>query len=122
MFATPRNADRNFNQLVVGIGHKIVPEAIESVRGDTFVVETDIDYPTESNLIGDGLRMVVTVAAKLAKEQGVGTGWRQFHGLVLKNIGVQGDRKSVARTCQEGLCGATETRLSENYWPKPSDG
>ena len=33
------------NQLVVRAGHTIVPEAIESVRGDTFVVETNIHYP-----------------------------------------------------------------------------
>jgi hypothetical protein len=72
------------NRLVVSVGHTMVPEAIESVRGDTFVVETNIHYPTESNLIGDGLRKVVTVAAKLAKEQGE-TGWRQ-HDHLLKNI------------------------------------
>jgi transposase, IS5 family len=72
------------NRLVVGVGHKMVPEAISSVRGDTFVVETNIHYPTESNLIGDGLRKVVTVAAKLAKEQGE-TGWRQ-HVHLLKNV------------------------------------
>jgi transposase, IS5 family len=72
------------NRLVVGVGHKMVPEAIESVRGDTFVVETNIHYPTESSLIGDGLRKVVTLAAKLSKEQG-GTEWRQ-HGHVLKNV------------------------------------
>ena len=55
------------NRLVVGVGHKMVPEAIASVRGDTFVVETNIHYPTESSLIGDGLRKVVTLAAKLAR-------------------------------------------------------
>ena len=30
-----------------------------------FVVETNIHYPTESSLIGDGLRKVVTLAARL---------------------------------------------------------
>ncbi len=72
------------NRLVVGVGHVMVPEAIESVRGDTFVVETNIHYPTESSLIGDGLRKVVTLAAKLAKEKGE-AGWRQ-NGHLLKNI------------------------------------
>jgi transposase, IS5 family len=46
------------------------------VRGDTFVVETNIHYPTESSLIGDGLRKVVMLAAKLAGDNGL-PGWRQ---------------------------------------------
>jgi transposase, IS5 family len=54
---------QQINQLVVGAGHALVPEAIASVRGDTFVVETNVHYPTESSLIGDGLRWVVTLAA-----------------------------------------------------------
>jgi len=72
------------NQLVVGAGHVLAPEAIESVRGDTFVVETNIHYPTESSLIGDGLRKVVTLAAELAEQHGE-SDWRQ-HGHLLKNV------------------------------------
>ena len=72
------------NQLIVAAGHELVPEAIEAVRGDSFVVETNIHYPTESSLIGDGLRKVVTLAAELAEEHGL-SGWRQ-HQHLLKNI------------------------------------
>src|SRR5476649_562551 len=34
------------------------------------LVETNVHYPTESSLIGDGLRKVVTLAATLAAEYG----------------------------------------------------
>src|SRR6266436_8574463 len=71
------------NQLIVAAGHALVPEAIKAVRGDSFVVETNIHYPTESNLIGDGLRKVITLAARLAKEHGV-LGWRQHEHLLHK--------------------------------------
>lgn len=64
------------NDLIVRAGHTLEPQAIEAVRGDTFVVETNIHYPTESSLIGDGLRKVVTLAARLAAAQGL-PGWRQ---------------------------------------------
>ena len=64
-------------------GHELEPQAIESVRGDTFVVETNIHYPTESSLIGDGLRKVVTLAAALAAEHGL-PGWRQHEHLLKK--------------------------------------
>ena len=72
------------NQLIVAAGHALVPEAVEAVRGDSFVVETNIHYPTESNLIGDGLRKVVCLATELAEKHGL-VGWRQ-HEHLLKNI------------------------------------
>jgi transposase, IS5 family len=77
---------KKINDLVVAAGHQLEPQAIEAVRGDTFVVETNIHYPTESSLIGDGLRKVVTLAAALAALHGQ-PGWRQ-HGHVLKNVKV----------------------------------
>jgi IS5 family transposase len=78
------------NRLVVAAGHKLVPEAIQAVRGDTFVVETNIHHPTESSLIGDGLRKVLPLATELAEQQGL-SGWRQ-HEHILKNV-----RKLVQR-------------------------
>ena len=67
---------KKINDVIVRAGHALEPQAIESVRGDTFVVETNVHYPTESSLIGDGLRKVLTLAARLAGEQGL-PGWRQ---------------------------------------------
>jgi hypothetical protein len=72
------------NHLVVATGHKLAPAAIETVRGDTFVVETNIHYPTESTLIEDGLGKVVTLAAALAKAH-ARPGWRQ-HEHLLQNV------------------------------------
>src|SRR5476651_2500182 len=57
---------KKINDLIVQTGHALEPEAIESVRGDTLVVETNIHYPTESTLIGDGLRKIVLLATLLA--------------------------------------------------------
>jgi hypothetical protein len=61
----------------------LAPQAIAAVRGDTFVVETNIHYPTESSLIRDGLRKVVTLAAALAVRHGQ-PGWRQHEHLLKK--------------------------------------
>ena len=69
------------NHLLVAAGHQLAPKAIEAVRGDTFVVETNIHYPTESSLIYDGLRKVATLAAALAVKHGQ-SGWRQHEHLV----------------------------------------
>ena len=75
---------KRINDLVVKAGHALEPKAIAAVRGDTFVVETNVHYPTESTLIGDGLRKILPLAAELAAENGL-EGWRQ-QGHVLKNV------------------------------------
>src|SRR5262249_6093736 len=63
--------------------HALEPQAIAAVRGDTFVVETNIHYPTESTLIGDGLRKILPLAAQLAADNGL-EGWRQHEHLLRK--------------------------------------
>jgi hypothetical protein len=92
---------KKINDLIVKAGHVLEPQAIESVRGDTFVVETNVHYPTESSLIGDGLRKVLTLGARLAAAQGL-PGWRQHQHLLdkvkklVRNIGRASRAKNSA--------------------------
>lgn len=69
------------NHLIVAEGHRLVPEAAEAVRGDSFVVATDIHYPTDSSLIGDGLRTIIRVPLRLAGLLSK-DGWRQHKHLL----------------------------------------
>jgi len=71
------------NQAIVAEGHRLEPKAAERVRGDSFVVETNIHYPTDSSLIADGLRKVLGFAAMLAGLYGL-IGWRQHQHLYRK--------------------------------------
>ena len=75
---------KKISELIVRAGHELEPKAIAAVRGDTFVVETNIHYPTESTLISDGLRKLVPLAAELAAAHGL-VGWRQ-HEHLLSNV------------------------------------
>ncbi len=68
------------NQAIVAEGHRLEPAAARTVRGDSFVAETNIHYPTDSNLIGDGLRKVLRLVATLAGLFGL-DGWRQHKHL-----------------------------------------
>lgn len=61
--------------LIVQEGHKLVPRAIEAVRADTFVTQTNIHYPSDESLIVDGVRKLWRLGSTLAKEYGV-AGWR----------------------------------------------
>lgn len=71
----PQTIER-INHGIVAAGHELAPDAAETVRADSFVVKTNIHYPTESSLIRDGLRKILTLAARLAFLLGLG-GWRQ---------------------------------------------
>jgi len=100
---------KKLNDLVVKAGHVLEPQAIESVRGDTFVVETNIHYPTESTVIGDGLRKIVSLAAELAKENAM-AGWRQAKHLLNKARGLVRAIGRASRTKGQGVA-----RLQPGY-------
>ena len=80
------------SHLVVEAGHQLVPDAAEKVRADSFVVETNIHHPTESTLIQDGLRKVLSLSVELAVPFEI-PGWRQEQHLqkmikkIVRNIG-----------------------------------
>jgi hypothetical protein len=100
---------KKISDLIVQAGHVLEPEAIQSVRGDTFVVETNIHYPTESALIGDGLRKIVPLASELATAAQLG-GWRQGKYLLKK---VRGLVRKIGQLSRAKAAGAT--RLQPDY-------
>jgi hypothetical protein len=67
---------QQINHALVEFGQRLHGDASREVRADSFVVETDIHYPTESSLIWDGVRKIVPLCAALAAVLSVG-GWRQ---------------------------------------------
>jgi hypothetical protein len=68
------------NHLIVAEGHRLIPDAAHTVRCDSFVVTADIHYPTDSGLIGDGLRIIIRTSRRLAGLLGQ-AGWRQHNHL-----------------------------------------
>lgn len=75
---TPEVLDR-INQVVVRAGHALVKKSPEEGlrgRGDSFVVETDVHYPTDLNLLQDAIRKAIQVSARLSEEYDL-DGWRQ---------------------------------------------
>lgn len=74
------------NQIVVTAGHSMIPtKKDQKLRGscDSFVVETDVHYPTDINLLFDAIRKMIRLIAILCSEIGVTT-WRQSHHSILK--------------------------------------
>nr|WP_076612062.1 ISNCY-like element ISDph1 family transposase [Desulfotignum phosphitoxidans] len=77
---TPDILDK-INTLVVQEGHKLLmkktsDEEVLMGRCDSFVVETDVHFPTDINLLFDAVRKMIQIAAIIS--QGIGTSmWRQ---------------------------------------------
>jgi len=93
----PETVER-INHAIVAEGHTLAPEAAETVRGDSFVVETNIHYPTDSSLIRDGLRKVLSLCAVIATLAGI-RGWRQHKHLYgkVKSLARQIDRVAARK-------------------------
>lgn len=64
------------NEKIVAHGQVMHGQARDKVRADSFVIETNIHYPTESSLIWDGMRKLLPTAQKLGRSLGL-SGWRQ---------------------------------------------
>jgi hypothetical protein len=74
---TPEILDR-INQEVVRAGHKLLKKNDTDLFGrcDSFVVETNVHYPTDANLLYDAMRKTIEECAELCEQSGLST-WRQ---------------------------------------------
>jgi hypothetical protein len=88
---------RKIDRTIVDIGHKFEPEAIEKVRGDSFVLKKNIHYPTDTNLIFDGIRKTIELSVKIAEAHGI-VGWRQHAHLLRKFKKIRRAIEKVARS------------------------
>ena len=103
---TPELLDE-INQLIVNAGHALVKKKDgEALRGrcDSFVVETDVHYPTDINLLFDAMRKVITLSAQLCEDCGF-TEWRQ-HAYNVRHVKrhmrtAQNKKRSKARSPQQ---------------------
>jgi hypothetical protein len=58
------------NRVVVRLGHQDAPEAVASVRVDSFVMQTNAHHPSDIRQVADGLRVVLRHATRLARAIG----------------------------------------------------
>lgn len=75
---TPEILDK-FSQIAVAAGHDFLSKKKDEAlngRCDSFVVETNVHYPTDINLLLDAMRKVIILTAAACIETGI-QGWRQ---------------------------------------------
>lgn len=72
---TPEVLDE-INQIVVRAGQSLKKKETLTARCDSFVVETDVHYPTDINLLFDAMRKTIKLTADYAESNEI-IGWRQ---------------------------------------------
>lgn len=68
------------NEVVVSSGHALVKKKENEVlrgRCDSFVVKTNVHYPTDINLLLDALRKIIILTARLCEAHNLSE-WRQY--------------------------------------------
>lgn len=85
------------SDIIVAEGHRFCPNAVKKVRGDSFVVAKNIHYPTDCNLLFDGIRKTIELSVTVAKAHGI-TGWRQNAHLIRKAKRIKRRIEKVARS------------------------
>lgn len=95
-------------QVIEQIHQRVVSIAVEKgivqgrrVRVDTTVVETDIHYPTDSTLLGDGVRVLTRAMRKIAQ-------LAEAAGAKLR------DRTRSARKCMVQIARASRSRVDQS--------
>ena len=75
---TPELLDK-LNQIIVEGGHILVKKHGAALRGrcDSFVVETDVHFPTDISLLWDAMRKAITLTAQWGEELHF-SDWRQY--------------------------------------------
>ena len=79
MLLTPELLDK-INQIVVPAGHALLKKKENAAlrgRCDSFVVETNVHYPTDINLLFDAMRKVIALTAQWCQAHGI-SDWRQW--------------------------------------------
>ena len=82
----------DINAIVVRAGHELMGLGAEDplqARCDSFVVETDMEYPTDVRLLWDALRCLIGIMGVACDALGV-AGWRQHRKLLEKGSRLYG--------------------------------
>lgn len=101
---TPELLDK-LNQLIVEGGHVVVKKGESALRGrcDSFVVETDVHFPTDINLLWDAMRKAITLTALWCESLQL-SDWRQYRYNLrqLKRLMRSAQSKKCRKTKAEG--------------------
>lgn len=101
------------SNLIVFEGHRQRPKAIERVRTDSYVMKKNIHYPTDANLLLDGIRKIIRLCAAMAALVPL-SGWRQHAYLITK---ARGMKRAIDRVARHKDKDSSDSKFQETYRP-----
>jgi hypothetical protein len=91
---------RAITDIIIEVGHHLFAgDPLKMVRGDTFVLKKNIHYPTDTNLLYDGIRKTIEISFAIAQQYDL-SGWRQHEYLTRKAKRTMRKISKVARSRQ----------------------
>jgi len=106
---TPEILDK-INQIVVKFGHQIAgKKKDENLTGscDSFVVETNVHYPTDINLLFDALRKIITLIMRICGHMTI-SDWRQGQHHIRKAKKLYRNAQQLKRSSSKDACKKAE--------------
>jgi IS5 family transposase len=92
------------SQLVIDEGHKLCPKAIERVRADSYVAQTNIHYPTDANLILDGIGTMLRLVCQLVIFFPILVGYQRGHWWGIAKKAYRKIQRLAAKGKEKGNC------------------
>jgi transposase, IS5 family len=111
------NIVREINDVVLDFGYKKVFKKKETValslKSDSFVVESTVHFPTDYNLLWDGLRRCIVLLKRYLKQNQI-TGWRKINDWKCR---LKGLMRELGKACGSGGKGKDERvqKAAETY-------
>ncbi len=114
---TPELLDK-LNQVIVEGGHALVKKGDAALRGrcDSFVVETNVHFPTDLNLLWDAMRKAITLTAQWCESQQL-SDWRQYRYNLhqLKRLMRRAQNKKYGKKARNPLNDSQITQAHQAY-------
>ncbi len=114
---TPEMLD-DINQIVIEAGHRLLGKEDAPLAGrcDSFVVETDVHYPTDINLLHDAMRKIIDLCGQAAQQHSL-TGWRQYrhNKQCIKNLYRKAQKLKRSRSKDEAKIDLREIQIIEAH-------
>jgi len=88
------------NVVIVQLGHKTLDARLTkqlNIRTDSFVVKSNVHYPTDTSLLFDAMRYLINLIGTLANKHGL-SGWRQDKYYIRKIKALKRKASSIKRS------------------------
>jgi hypothetical protein len=88
------------NIVIVQLGHEILDSRLTkqlSVKTDSFVVKSNVHYPTDTSLLFDAMKFLINLIGTLANKHGI-SGWREYKCCIRKIKTLKRKASSIRRS------------------------